>query len=727
MNIHPRSLVAALNFGYRRRLPMLLQSETAECGLACLGMMSAYFGQCFDMFELRRDFTVSSKGAALKDLMRIATQLRMESRAVKLPLDDLKHLRMPCLLHWNMAHFVVLKRVDANAIVIHDPACGIKRLPLGDAADAFSGVALELWPSPGFSPRAAPARVSLRALIGHIGGLLRSVAQIVILALALELFAIVGPFYMQWIVDDVIVSADRSLLTTLTLAFALLLVMQQLFAAARAWALMYLGSTLNIQWQANVFAHLLSLPAQYFEKRHLGDVVSRFGAVNAIQQTLTATFFSAVLDGLMTVASLGMMFLFCAPLACFSLGAMTLYGVGRRLSYRSLRHATETQVMHAARQQSHFLESMRGIRTVKLFERQALRQGGWLNLLVQQINAGLKVQKLHLLYGQANGLVFGAANLLTVWWGATRVLDGAFSVGVLFTFIAYKGQFEGRVSKLIDQFFELKMLQVHGERLADIVLTPPEPSGAGSTGTDCTDVLPSGYELRVAGVRYRYASQEPSTLDGIDLAIAEGESVAIVGASGCGKTTLINLMLGVLPPTEGRILIGGQALDQFGLRRYRGIVGTVMQDDALFAGSIGENISFFDPHADERWIAECAGLAQLHDDIVAMPMGYRTLVGDMGTVLSGGQKQRLLLARALYKRPRLLFLDEATSHLDVARERAVNQAIRSLDLTRIVVAHRAETIACAERIVLLDRGRLVMDAPRDDVLAYQQRLLDARR
>jgi ATP-binding cassette subfamily B protein RaxB len=325
---------------------------------------------------------------------------------------------------------------------------------------------------------------------------------------------------------------------------------------------------------------------------------------------------------------------------------------------------------------------------------------------VDQVNADLRSQKLQLLYQTLNGLLFGIENLLIIWLGAKMVLDGDFSVGVLIAFNAYKGQFDGRVGSLIDKYFEVKMLQLQGERLADIVHTEPESLEGAHALLDEPALDPT---IEVSNLRFRYGEQEPYVLDGVNFRIASGESVAIIGASGCGKSTLMNVLLGILPATEGDVKVGGVKLQQIGIDTLRRMVGTVLQDDVLFAGSIADNISFFDPNADQAWIEECARLAAIAHEINAMPMRFNTLVGDMGTVLSGGQKQRVLLARALYKRPGILFLDEATSHLDIAKEHEVNAAVRALNVTRIIIAHRPETIASANRVIVLDAGRVVQD------------------
>jgi len=696
------SLLNRLSFGWGARLPVLLQTEATECGLACLGMIASWHGHRTDMAALRGRFPVSLKGATLSQLVAVASRMDLAARPLKLELTHLAQLRLPCVLHWNFNHFVVLKAVRAGSVVIHDPALGERTVPMDEVSRAFTGVALELWPTAQFQRRDETQTVTLRQLMGHVSGLGRSFGLILVLALSLELFGLVSPFYLQWVIDNVLASADRDLLATLALGFALLLVFQQTLSAGRGWMLMYLGTTLNVQWRANVFTHLLRLPMGYFEKRHLGDIVSRVASIDQIERTLTTSFLEAILDGVFTVAILAMMLLYSPVLASIAVGAMLLYGLGRCLWFGALRGATEEKIVHSARQQSHFLETVRGVKVIKLFQRQDERRSRWLNLLVDQVNADLRSQKMMLVIKAMNGLLFGLQNVLIIYLGAGLVLDGNFTVGMFVAFNAYKLQFDNRVAALIDKLFEMRMLRLQGERLADIVLTEPEP--AAPLADDGATRVPS---LETRGLRFRYGEGEPYILDGVDLRIDAGESVAIVGPSGCGKSTLMNVLLGILPPTEGQLLVGGDSLGPGGVETLRAMVGTVLQDDSLFAGSIGENISFFDPSADPAWIAECAAVAAVAADIAAMPMGYNTLIGDMGTVLSGGQKQRILLARALYKRPRILFLDEATSHLDVERERQVNAAISALRITRVIIAHRPETIASADRVVVLAEGKVV--------------------
>lgn len=703
------SFLDNVSFGLRRKLPLILQTEATECALACIAMVAGYHGLRTDLATLRRIFLVSIKGSTLGHLMQIAHSLKLTTRPVKLELEDLPQLRLPCILHWNFNHFVVLKAVDRNTVTIHDPAFGLRKLSLDVVSGQFTGVALELWPNPEFKPLSFRQRIRLRDLLGHVTGLFRSLGQILLLAVSLEIFALVSPFFLQWVIDNVVVSGDRDLLTTLALGFGLLMLLQQGIGTLRSWVIMHMSTTLNLQWRANIFSHLLRLPVDYFEKRHLGDVVSRFGSIDVIQKTLTTAFVEGILDGLMTVVTLVMMFIYSPSLAWIAVGAMALYGIVRWLWYRPLRNATEEQIVHAAKQQSHFLETVRGVRSIKLFQRQEERRSTWLSLLVDQINADLRNQKLQIFYRLINGILFGVERILVIWLGARLILDGNFTVGALMAFSAYKDQFDSRVSALIDKLVDLKMLQLQGERLADIVLAEPEASTPPLPATARQATPEASIELR--GLRYRYADGEPWVLDGIDLRIERGESIAIVGPSGCGKSTLISAMLGIRTPNEGEVLVGGASVAQVGFEALRGMVGTVLQDDVLFAGSIADNISFFDPRPDFARIEECAKLAAIDDDIQAMPMAYNTLIGDMGAALSGGQKQRVLLARALYKQPAILFLDEATSHLDISCEKRVNQAIKRLNITRVIVAHRPETIASADRVIVLDAGRVLRDLP----------------
>ncbi|MDH4274871.1 MAG: peptidase domain-containing ABC transporter [Gammaproteobacteria bacterium] len=698
-----------LHFSFFKRIPVILQTEAAECGLACLAMVSTFYGHHLDLATLRGRYAVSLRGSTLSDLIRLAGQLKLAARPLRLDLEHLPELKRPCILHWDFNHFVVLTSIKSDRVVVHDPATGLRELTMKEFSKHFTGVALELTPTHEFQPLKETRKVRVTQLIGHLRGLSGAATQIILLAIVLQVFAIVAPFYMQWVVDQALVAQDRDLVVVLGIGFLLLAVIQAAVTALRAWILMILGTSLNLQLMGNLFRHLIRLPMAWFNKRHIGDVVSRFDSLNVVQRTLTTGFLEALIDGVMTIVTLGMMLFYSIKLAFVAIIAATAYSVLRFALYRPLRLATEEYIVRGAKQQSHFLETVRGMQSIKLFAHEAPRTAAWQNLTIDQFNANLRIQRLNILYQALNGLLFGVENAVTIWLGALLVLDvaqgSAFSVGMLFAFVSYKTQFVQRIAALVEKGLELRMLGLHTERVGDITLTAIEEQGEHSVMLDA----PMVGDVEVKSLSFRHSEIEPPVLRDVSFNIKAGECVAIVGPSGCGKSTLIKLMLGLLQPTAGAVLVDGVPLTRFGITRYRNEVASVMQDDQLFAGSVAENIAFFDPYPDFERISACAKLAAIHEDITSMAMQYNTLIGDMGTMLSGGQKQRLLLARALYRRPKILFLDEATSHLDVKREKSVNEAVSALRLTRIIVAHRAETIASADRVITFDQGSIVSD------------------
>lgn len=683
----------------------IVQSEAAECGLACLAMVADHHGHRAGLRNLRQRFPLSLKGANLSRLIDVAGKLGFATRPLRLELDDLPRLQTPCILHWDLSHFVVLVKAGRERVTLFDPAFGRRTLSYPEVSKHFTGVALELSSTAEFKPTRAVVSVSLRQLTGPIRGLWRALALILSLSLALQVFTVLGPFYLQWVIDQVLVSADRELLTVVGLGFGLLVLLQVGTHLLRGWTVVFLSTRLGLQWMGSVFSHLLRLPLDFFEKRHLGDVVSRMDAVRAIQRTLTTSFVEAIIDGLMAIATLGMMLLYSWKLALVTVLAVAIYLGLRAASFRAMREATEQQLVAMARQQSHLFESIRGVQSVKVAGREGLRRAGYLNLMNETVNRDLWLAKLGLGFTSANHLVFGIERVAVIWLGAALALQNVFSVGMLMAYLAYKDQFAQRVGGLIDKWVEFRMLRLHGERLADIVMTPPEADGEKLSEAPVS----ADRRIEVRNLSFRYAEGEPWVLKACSFAVEPGESVAVVGASGCGKTTLVKLMLGLLTPTEGSVEVGGVDIRRLGPHNYRARVGVVMQDDQLFAGNLMENIAFGDEGFDMERVEAAAKLAAMHEEIVAMPMGYHSLIGDMGTTLSGGQKQRVILARALYRLPEILFLDEATSHLDVARERLVNEAVRKLKLTKVIVAHRPETIASADRVLVLDGGRIVQE------------------
>lgn len=681
-----------------------LQSESQECGLACLVMVAAAHGLHLDLATLRRRFAVSIKGTSLAQLIRYAQSMEFTCRPLRLELEEIPQLRTPCILHWNLNHFVVLVKAQSGRLVILDPACGRQVLTLEEASRHFTGVALELSPNAEFVPAQHKPRLRLRTLIDRVMGLKRALGNIFVLAVALEMVALLSPQVTQWVVDGALVSADHHLLLLAVIGGCLLMLIDFVLRMAQGWMALRLNQQLALQWSGNLFSHLLRLPWPFFEKRQLGDITARFQSLSAIRNVLTNGAITVVIDSLVTLVTLAMMMLYSGALTGIVGGAVLLYAVLRLAFYHPLRNASEERIVLAARENSYFLESIRTVLPLKLFNMTSARLATWQNLMADVQNRDVTTQKMLLTFASLNTLIFGVEGMLLLYVGGLAVLEGSLSLGMLLAFLAYKSQFTGRASKLIDLGVEIRMLSLHAERLADIALEPIEPSS--QSETDVQLIEPS---LEFRDVSFRYAEGEPWIIRNLSLSIAAGDSVAIVGASGCGKSTLLKLMLGLLIPTEGEVLIGGVPARQLGIEVLRNLIGVVMQEDQLFAGSLAENIACFAPLADQGKIEEVARDAFIHDTICQMPMGYQTLVAEMGSGLSGGQRQRVLLARALYKQPKILALDEATSQLDLHSERCVVHAMQRMPMTRISIAHRQETIALAHRVVRMEKGTIIED------------------
>ena len=675
-----------------RVLPLVLQTEAAECALACLVMVARFHGHDIDLPSMRRRFGSSVKGESLGRLITMAHQLGFDARPLRAEPDYLTGAILPCILHWDLGHFVVLRRMTRRGAEIFDPARGRYQISAQQLSQHFTGIVLELSPGDAFAPVTERRHVTFRALTGRVVGLPSVLIQLLGLALVIELFALAMPLQAQWIIDQVMPVGDTGMLWALACGFGAALIIQAGLAMARAWTLSWLGATLNAQWVINLFAHVLRLPLDFFAKRHVGDILSRFGSLQSIQTTLTGGFVEALLDGVMGTLALGMLCFYSLRLAAVVLMGTLIYGALRTLTFRTLRRINEEQLVFGARQQSDLIESVRGIQAIKLANRQGERQARIANATYEWAARQHRSQRIALSFNAGSQAIAAAQRVGVVSLGAWLAIHGTFSAGMLVAFLAYADQFGIRVGGLVDKLVEFRLLRLHAERVADIALAEPEPHAYGGYSGPAPE--PS---LVLQGVSFRYAESEPWVLRNVSLSVAAGESVAITGPSGCGKTTLAKLMLGLLVPTEGGILVGGVDLRHLGMGQFREMVGTVMQDDTLFAGSIADNISFYDTRATIDQVADAARRASVHGEIAAMPMGYETLVGDMGASLSGGQRQRLLLARALYRNPKILVLDEATSHLDVANERAINREIAAMNVTRITIAHREETIAAASR------------------------------
>jgi ATP-binding cassette subfamily B protein RaxB len=688
--------------GKRKHLPLFLQTEATECGFACLVMIANFHGHKVDLPSMRRRFPISSvKGTPLASLINISHKLGFNPRPLRVELEYLPELQVPCILHWDMSHFVVLKQVTARRVILHDPARGLVRLSHEEVSKHLTGVVLELDPARDFHPIEECRSVSIRAVTGRIVGIKRFILNVLLLSLALEVFVLVSPFFLQGVIDQVLVTGNRQLLSVLAAGFLIVVVFQGAVTGLRGWVVTWISARINTQWKTNLFHHLLRLPMDYFEKRHMGDVLSRFNSIEIIQRTLATSFITALLDGATGLLVLFLLSAYSLSLTGVVVLAFGSYAMLRWLSSHRLRNAQAEQIHQSAHLQTSLMESIRGAQTIKLANAQSERVTRFANMSVEVAHRDLIIQRIGITFEALNHFLFGTQRVLIIWWGAFSVLNQQFSAGMLVAFIAYAELFTSRGRSLIDKWIEFKLLRLQADRIADIALTPPEIYSENGYAR-----LSLENAIEIDNLGFRYAESEPWIIRNCSFRLEPRESVALVGSSGCGKTTLAKLLLGLLNPQEGMVRVGGIDIRKYGLEAYRDLFGVVMQEDQLFTGSITDNITFFDPTPDFSRAERAARQAALHEEILSMPMAYNTLIGDMGSALSGGQKQRLLLARALYREPKVLVLDEATSHLDLLNEAKVNSAIRDLQITRIVIAHRRETIVSADHIFTLQHGHI---------------------
>lgn len=696
-----------LNFTGRPQLPLIRQSEAAECGLACLAMVAAFHGHRTTLSHMRRRFPISLRGATLAQLIAMAEAMALDARPLRAELDELGDIRTPAILHWDLSHFVVLKGARRTfsgwRYVIHDPARGVLHLTADEVSKHWTGVALELSPAKAFKPADLKVRLKLSQLGFNLVGLKSVLAQAVALSLLLEAFAFVAPFYLQLAIDKAVPAVDKQFLAALALGFGGLALVAMVTRGLRELILLKLSSAVGFSMVADLFRHLLKLPIGFFERRHTGDLLSRFDSTEPITGLISHGLVSSAIDALMALVTLAMMYVYSPLLASVAVAALAIFAMLRIATLRHLQRLTVDAIAAKAEESSTMIETIRGMATIKLFGRERDRLRLWQNRRADSINAGIRLGRMSIAFSVASEGLTRLETVLFVYLAVSMVIQGGFTVGMIFAFQAYKSQFLDAGLRFVDMVYSLKLLDSHVDRIADIALEAPEPV-RGLTAR--TGKPPVRGRIEFRGVRFAYGRDDPEVLGGIDLAIEPGESVAIAGPSGGGKSTLIKLLLGFYQPSAGQILIDGEPLAQLGVDNFRRQVGAVRQDDVLYAGSIADNIAFFDPDIDLELVFHCAKLACVHDEIAALPMGYDSLVGDMGSVLSGGQKQRLFLARALYHRPRILLLDEGTANLDQACEAAVTANLAELLITRIMIAHRPEAITSAGRVFYLDDGKL---------------------
>lgn len=590
-----KRLINQLDMRLRHRVPLVHQTESSECGLACLAMICGFYGKNVDLIALRRQFNLSARGTTLSGLRGIAEQLGLATRPLSLDLDELAALKMPCVLHWEFNHFVVLVSVKRNCVVLHDPARSRRTVSLSELSQSFTGVALETWPDSTFTAETVHNRLSLGTLISSVQGLKGALGKIFCLALVIETINLIMPVGTQLVMDHAIPAGDRGLLTLICAGLLFFILLRAVVSMVRAWSSLVMGILINVQWQSGLFNHLMRLPLTYFERRKLGDIQSRFGSLDTLRNTFTTSVVGAIMDSIMVIGVLVMMVLYGGWLTWVVIGFTALYVLLRLLTYSYYRQLSEESLVRSARASSYFMETLYGIATIKMQGMTDRRSAHWLNLEIDTINTGIRVTKMDMLFGGINTFVAACDQVALLWLGTSLVIDNQMTIGMFVAFGAFRGQFSDRIGSLTAFLLQLRMMSLHNERIADIALQPRE-----NRKPDIPyEARLQPIALTASALSYRYDNQSSAIFSDLNIAISPGESVAIVGPSGCGKTTLMKVLCGLFMPDSGRVEVNGIDIQQLGINNYHKMIACVMQDDKLFSGSIRENICGFAEEVDD--------------------------------------------------------------------------------------------------------------------------------
>lgn len=685
----------------RKQTPVILQSEAAECGLACLAMVGSHFGQDVNLRGLRTRFPASIRGYTLRRLLTVAHELGLRGRPLRADIEALDNVRLPAIMHWDLDHFVVLVSRRGGRYTLHDPARGALTYSREELSPHFTGVVVDFDPPVREATFSKPA-IGLDRLLPHASGSTSLLGAIVAVTVVTQLFALASPLYVQIVIDDVLTRGNLSLLPTASLAFGGLMLFGVLVDIIRRWAVIHLGNAVGFALSRYVLSQLYRLPAGWFEKRHVGDIVSRISSVDAIREFITTSTIAVLIDIAM-VALISIVLLIYSPmLTALIFGSVGLYVIALTLLYPHFKRRFADYIALSARQESFTVESIRAARVIRLNGLLHEREMQWSAIYSRVAAAGLRLGIVTIGQASVRSVIFSVQLVLIVYIGASQAVSGTgLTVGMMFAFLAYRNIVSERAAALVDRFLEFRMLDVHLDRVSDILLEGDD--AIAETG----DYRSVQGRITLDDVTFSYDIDSTPTFAHVNLSIAAGEYVAITGPSGAGKSTLIKLILGLEKTRFGTVKVDDTKVSVPPPEWLLGQISVVMQDDVLMSGTIADNIAFFDPDMDMARVSQVAAEAFIAAHIESLPMKYMSIIGDMGAALSAGQRQRLLLARALYRKPRILILDEGTANLDHKTEIDIAEVVSRLDITRVVVAHRPELVSRAHRVFRLEDGALI--------------------
>lgn len=673
--------------------PVVLQAEQAECGLASLAMIAGRFGHRIDLATLRRRYQHTNSGPTLQSILSLAGRLGLIARPVRLDLAELRRLTLPAILHWQFDHFVVLTAVRRKGVVVHDPAVGKRRIGLSALSEAFTGVAVEFTRAANFSRESTVGRSLLLGLLRSFDGLPRYLGLMLLLLLVTQTLALAPPIATQLLIDDVVLGKDTRWLYQMLVGVGLVMLTMLVLDVLRRWIALYTGTRLATDSTTAVVDHLFRLPVQTVSQRPVGDLLSRVDSLRPVRAALMNTLLQAVVQLMIVATTIGVMIYYSPTLTVLSIVALLTIVVVHSALLPATRTLNLEAVVASARASNSLIDTLRSFHAVRTLALNTQRLAHWRQAFVAATNAGARQARLGIVASLGQGLVSTLEQLSFLAIGISGVVNKRLTLGILFAFLSLRGRLSSAVMQLIAAAQELYLLRSHLQRVGEIVVEKPEQEAPDAAFREQLDG-----SIACRQLAFHYPGCAP-VFRNFSCCIESGESVIIAGPSGSGKTTLLHLLSMALCPSSGSILIDGIESQLWDVQALRRQFGIVLQHDRLFQGSIADNISCFDQPADLGRVRDAARMAEIWTDIVALPMHLHTPVADSGAGFSGGQLQRLLLSRALYRGPKILFLDEATSHLDDVTERCVLDNLDALKITTISVAHRQSVLARAERIL----------------------------
>lgn len=706
----------ATHWGKAGEVPFVPQLTPTDCAAASLASVLAYHDKHVPIHEVRSVLGGGRNGANAKQLVAAARSFGLHARGVQVEPNKLRLLPRGSVLHWELRHFVVFESCTNSGVQIVDPAAGRRLLPMTQVAKALSGVAIVFEPSEDFVVSKPKRRNRWKRYVAWMLGVRGVWGRVLATSFFLQVLALAGPGFMTVLVDKVVPRADVRLLELVAAGLLTTTSFYFLSTLLRARLLLELRSRVESRMSLDFVDHLLALPYAFFQARTTGDLMMRMSSQTAIRELLTTGTLSALLDG----ALVGLYFLLllgAAPmLALVAVVLAVLQLVTYLIAARRNTQLVTEGLAAQSRLEGYQVEMLSGIETLKAMGATDRSMSRWNDLYVESLNRVIARGRLDGTFQAFLGTLRFVGPIVLMLVGAQKVLEGSLSLGAMLGLSALGSGFLDPVANLVGTGLKLTQLNGYMERIEDVLETPRETTRRVPVRQTERSQQLSG-AIRIEHLSFKYPSETGRAVDDVSFEIAPGECVAIVGASGSGKSTLARLVAGLYEPESGSIRFDGRDLPSWDLTLLRDRLGVVTQDTRLFSGTIRDNVSMFDPSLDAGDMERACKLACLDDVVERMPMGYDTMLADGGSSLSGGQRQRVSLARALARRPDVLILDEATSALDTVSERSIQENLRRLSCTRIIVAHRLSTIVEANKIIVLDAGRVVATGRHEMLLA----------